>query len=365
MTGARLLPLVVSLSLSLLATFASGCSAYLRQATAGQIALKRAERPVADVLADPGTTPVLRQRLVTAAAALEFARRELSLPDNGSYRRVVELGRPYVVWNVFAAPEFSLELRRWCFPVAGCVAYRGYFAEADARRYADELRGEGADVAVAGAAAYSTLGFFRDPLLSSMLALSDRGVAALLFHELAHQRVYARGDTAFNEGLATLVEHEGMLAWLESRGDQAGLCRYVQSLAREREVQDLIAVARRRLRRLYRSGPGGDAGRAAKAAEFARLRAEYETLRGRWVGPPYFDAWFRGPLDNAVLGAAGAYSSKVDVLRVIFESERRDWPAFFKRMQRLARLDNAERARVLAAIVRPEPRRSPPGCTPG
>ncbi|MBM4196035.1 MAG: aminopeptidase [Gammaproteobacteria bacterium] len=352
--------LVLICVLDALAT--GGCSSYLRQAVAGQIQLMRQREPVAEVLADGATPSSLRAGIAAAQAALDFAHRELELPDNGSYRSVVMLDRPQVVWNVFAAPEFSLVLREWCFPVAGCVTYRGYFAETAADAYAARLAQAGNDVSVIGASAYSTLGYFRDPLLSTVLSLSDRAIAGLIFHELAHQRVYARGDTPFNEGVASLVEQEGMLLWLETRGDQPGLCRYALSLDRERLVQDLVADARRELRQIYR-GPGeAGARRAAKATAFERLRENYRRLRATWSGPPHFDRWFSGPLNNAVFGAASTYNRHVDVLRVIFESEGRDWSRFFRRMDRLARLSAAERSRVLAHIERPTARRSPAGC---
>ncbi len=354
--------LTISLCALLLAAGLGGCSSYIRQAAAGQLELMRGREPVAQIENDPATPAQLRARLATAREALEFAHRELALPDNGSYRDVVTLDRQYVVWNVFATPEFSLRMRSWCFPVAGCVAYRGWFKEQDARAFAAELAATGDDVSVAGAAAYSTLGIFRDPLLSTVLSLSDRAVAGLIFHELAHQRVYARGDTSFNEGLATLVEQEGMLAWLETRGDVDGLCRYAQSLQREREVQALIASTRKTLTRIYRSEADEAGRRASKAAAFAALRADYRSLRAGWSGPPYFDAWFNSTLNNAVLGAAGAYNRRVDALRVIFESEQRDWHAFFRRMDRLRQLGVADRARVLEQITRPVPPAAPAAC---
>lgn len=330
---------------------AAGCSPYLAQAVAGQAELLRARRPVAEVLADPATPSGVRERLEEADRALAFAHRELALPDNGSYRQYVDLGRPHVVWNVFAAPEFSLVLRTWCFPVAGCVAYRGYFDEADARRFAGGLAAQGMDVLVAGAAAYSTLGWFRDPLLSTFVEPPGATVPALLFHELAHQRVYVAGDTQFSESFASLVEQEGMIRWLESRGEDERLCRYLEGLGREAAVQALLAATRARLARLY-AGTGDDAARrAGKAREIERLRASYRELRAGWRGPPHFDAWFDRPIDNAALGAAAAYDGLVGTLRVILDGEGGDLGAFYGRIERLARLDAADRAAVLARIT--------------
>jgi predicted aminopeptidase len=329
----------------------AGCSSYVTQAAAGQAEVLRARRPVAEVLADPATPAGVRDRLEEAGRALEFAHAELGLPDNGSYREYADIGRRHVVWNVFAAPEFALRLRTWCFPVAGCVAYRGYFAETDARRYAATLDAEGMDVHVAGAAAYSTLGFFRDPLLSTFVEPPGAAVPALIFHELAHQRVYVAGDTQFSESFAALVEQEGMIRWLEASGEAGRLCRYLTSLEREAQVQRLLADTRARLGRLY-AGPGDDAARReAKAAEIERLRARYRGLRAGWNGPPHFDAWFEGTINNAVLGAAAAYDGLVPQLRVILDSEGGDLRAFYRRIERLARLDAADRAAVLAHIT--------------
>lgn len=345
---------------------APGCNpVYLAQAVQGQLDVVRARRPVAEVIADPATAPALRDRLVAAEAALDFAHAALALPDNGSYRQFAELRRPFVVWNVFSAPELSLRLRRWCFPVAGCVAYRGYFAEDDARRFAEREVRHGQDVAVVGAAAYSTLGFFRDPLLSSVTRLPATAQAGLIFHELAHQRLYVPGDTAFNESFATLVEQEGTVRWLTARGDHAGLCSYLRGLERERQVHQLIREARARLAAAYAADAPDESIRSAKAAEFARLRERYRRLRASWREPPWFDGWFDDSLNNARLGALAAYQDHVGRLRVILESEGGSLPIFYARAQRLARLDNVERAAVLRQITTPSDRRPGAACRDG
>src|SRR4051812_10885006 len=206
----------------LLALSASSlCGCYLIQAATGQMQIVSKRQPIAEVIRDPATSEKLKARLEYVAAARDFASRELGLPDNESYRSYADLGRPYVVWNVFAAPEFSVEPRQWCFPIAGCVVYRGYFSEAAAQRYARKLRRRGDDVAVGGVAAYSTLGHFKDPVLSTMLGWSDAQLAATLFHELAHQVVYVPGDSQFNESFATVVEEAGLERWLAARqGEQ-------------------------------------------------------------------------------------------------------------------------------------------------
>lgn len=349
-----------------IATLQAACHPlYLAQATAGQIAILNARQPVARLEADPATPAWLRARLALAGEALAFAHEALALPDNGSYRQYVDLGREFPVWNVFAAPEFALELQTWCFPVAGCTAYRGYFDEARARAFAAGLAARGEDVFVAGASAYSTLGFFRDPLLSSVVALPDASLAGLLFHELAHQQFYVSGDTVFNESFATLVEQEGMVRWLTARGDAAALCRYLDGLAREREVHALLDEVRQRLRAVYAAAAGEEQQRAAKAAAIAQLRQRYATLRAGWQGPPYFDGWFAGTINNARLGAVAAYDRHVGTLRVILESEGGDLPAFYRRVARLGRLPAADRAEVLREIRQPSLRGPGTGCAPG
>jgi predicted aminopeptidase len=353
--------LIVALVLAL--TQSSGCSpVYLVQATEGQMAIVRARRPVHEVLADPATPPDLRLKLEGAQDALRFAHSVLALPDNGSYRQYADLHRSFAVWNVFAAPEFSLALRTWCFPIAGCVAYRGYFEEQRAREFAEERSAGGDDVYVGGAAAYSTLGFFRDPLLSTVVRLPDTAVAGLIFHELAHQQLYVTGDTVFNESFATLVEQEGMIRWLESRKDQAGLCTFLHGLDRERDVHGLLGEARARLTAVYRSGGSADSRRAAKVAEVERLRERYRELRAGWRQPPYFDGWFSGPINNATLGAVAAYDQLVGTLRVILDSEGGNLPAFYLRAARLGRLGADDRAAVLREITTPSVRRPGAQC---
>ncbi len=343
-----------SLIAVLVLALAQACSpSYLIQATSGQMAIAHARRPIGEVLADPATPEILRTKLRGAQEALRFGHVALALPDNGSFSEYAELHRPYAVWNVFAAPEFSLSLRTWCFPVAGCVAYRGYFEERDAREFAASLAARGDDVFVGGAIAYSTLGFFRDPLLSSVVPLPDAALAGLIFHELAHQELYVPGDTIFNESFATLVEQEGTIRWLESRNDRDGLCAYMLELERERAARSLIAETRTRLAALYATGTGDDM-RTAKAAEFSGLRERYRHLRATWRGPPHFDGWFDTPVNNASLGALATYDLLVGTLRVMLEGEGGNLPAFYRRAARLARLGPDDRAAVLREITTPD-----------
>jgi len=309
----------------------AGC--YVLQAAGGQLRLNAQRVPVASLLAAPSTPPALRTRLLQAARVRDYASSELALPDNGSYRAYADIGRPYVVWNVYAAPEFSVEPRTWCFPVAGCVAYRGYFDESRARAFAQRLRRRGDDVDVQGVVAYSTLGHFADPLLSSMFRWDDDELAALIFHELAHQRVYAPGDTAFNEAFASVVEEEGLRRWLAHEGRPAALAVREQRMRAERDFAALLADSRERLRALYAWKLAPAARRAAKAAEFERLRAAYMVAR---PGHGDYDWLLREPLNNAVLLQVATYRDCMPALQAALARVDGDLPRFYAAMAALA-----------------------------
>ena len=197
-----------ALAIALIAMLSGGC--YLLQSAQGQLALMSKREPIARVIDEPSTPAALRAQLKSVTAIRNFASRELGLPDNGSYRKYADIGRPYVVWNVVAAPEFSVDPKQWCFPIVGCVGYRGYFVEKRARRFAAGLHAKGFDVVVGGVAAYSTLGHFDDPILSSMVGWNDVELASIIFHELTHQLLYVPNDASFNEALATTVAEEGV-----------------------------------------------------------------------------------------------------------------------------------------------------------
>jgi predicted aminopeptidase len=268
--------LVVAVLLCLLA----GCDtlAYYRQAIGGQLAIMRAARPVADWLADPATPPDLRERLDTSQRIREFASRDLGLPRNASYTSYADIGRPYVVWNVFAAPAFSVDPRLECFLFVGCVSYRGFFSESAAREHAAHLRSEGYDVYMGGVVAYSTLGWFDDPLLSSFIRYPDSQLARLVFHELAHQLVYAKNDTTFNESFAVVVEEEGVRRWLQAQGRSADLERFRAGQARRREFAARVKETRGRLDQIYKSDLSKEAMLEQKRGEFDRLRASYGAI---------------------------------------------------------------------------------------
>ena len=263
--------------LSIVACILAGCEsiAYYRQAIGGHFEIIGAARPVEAWLADPATPPELRARLEAARRIREFASRSLALPDNRSYTSYAELGRPFAVWNVFAAPEYSVAPKQECFPFTGCVSYRGFFSEDDARRHAARLRAQGYDVYVSGVPAYSTLGWFDDPLLSTFIRYPDAQLARLIFHELAHQVVYAPDDTTFNESFAVTVEQEGVRRWLEAEGHAADLQAFKAMQSRRQQFAQRVKEARTRLTEVYQQGLPTEVMRQRKAEEFESLRKEY------------------------------------------------------------------------------------------
>jgi len=326
----------------------SGCSSYYGQLAAGQLALLRQREPIVALVDDPATDAHLRQRLAQALQARGFASRTLGLPDNGSYRGYADIQRPFVVWNLFATQEFSVAPLQHCFPIAGCVAYRGYFQPARARGAAALLDTRGYDTAVAGVQAYSTLGWFDDPVLSSMLRWDDERLAGLIFHELAHQRLYVAGDTAFNESYASFVEREGLRQWRTSRGlppaSEAARKQYA-------DLSELVLTTRDRLAALYASDLSAPAMRAAKRDEFMRMRQAYRRLRdGPWQGDGRFDRWMAQPLNNASLVPFGLYDRWVPAFAALFEQAGGDWQRFHARVDALGRLPPDERTKRLAAF---------------
>lgn len=332
----------------LLAVGLNGCSTYYGQLAVGQLELLRLREPIAGIVDDPQRDPQLRQRLGLALQARRFASQALGLPDNESYRVYADIQRPYVVWNLFAAEAFSVAPLTHCFPIAGCVAYRGYYQPGRARGAAARLQAEGYDTLVTGVQAYSTLGWFDDPLLSSMLRWDDERLAGLLFHELAHQRLYVAGDTAFNESYASFVEREGLRQWRVSRGlpppNETARRRYA-------EFSQLMLATRERLAELYASELSEAAMRAAKAEEFVRLRQAYRHLRDdRWNGDDRFDRWMAQPLNNASLLPFGLYDRWVPAFAALFEQAGGDWLRFHARVEALGRLPADERVALLEAL---------------
>lgn len=327
----------------------SGCSSagYYWQAISGQMEILRAARPIDELLAAPDLAAEQKRKLAYVIDARNFASRELRLPDNKSYRRYADLKRPYVVWNVFATDEFSLKPRTWCFPFAGCVAYRGYFSQDAAEKFARELRAQGLDVFVGGVPAYSTLGWFDDPVLSTFIHYPDAELARLLFHELAHQMAYAKDDSVFNESFATAVEEVGLERWLEY-ASMATREALRQSQARKQDFIALIALTRGKLAALYASNADALSMRRDKAAIFTELQAAYDTLkRERWGGFNGYDAWFAQNLGNAHLVPVTTYTEWVPGFKRLLARDDGDLARFYARVKALAGLTEDERRRQL------------------
>ena len=331
--------------------FLSGCTSvsYYSQLANGQLQLLRAREPVAEVISDPLRDANLRARLVQSQAARTFASQQLHLPDNQSYRLYADIGRPFVVWNVFATPEFSLSPQNHCFPIAGCVAYRGYYSQGAARGEAALQRLQGMDVSIGGVEAYSTLGWFNDPIISSMMNWGDERLATLIFHELAHQRFYVKDDTEFNESFATFVEQEGTRQWRATRGLAPDNTAAIQR--RDQFIQ-LVLNTRTRLEQLYALPLSADQMRQRKAAEFERLRSDYRKMRDdQWAGDKRYDAWINAPMNNARLLPFGLYDQWVPAFAALYKQMNGDWTKFYAAVEKLGALPADERKAALKALA--------------
>ena len=334
----------------------SGCSdlGYYRQSVSGHLDLMARAKPVDDWLTDPQTPAALKQRLALSQQMRDFSVQQLKLPDNQSYRAYADLQRSAAVWNVVAAPELSLTLKTWCYPVTGCVGYRGYFDKAEADALGASLRAEGWDVNVYGVPAYSTLGWSNwiggDPLLNTFVNGSEGELARLVFHELAHQKLYVADDTMFNESFATAVERIGGARWLASHASDKAREEYAAFDGRRQDFRAFTMGWRERLDALYRSGASDAAKRTHKAELMAQMRSEYETMkRERWSGFSGYDGWF-ARANNAAFGVLAAYNALVPAFERLFERSGRDFERFYAEVKRLAALPKAERRAALASI---------------
>ncbi len=346
-----------ALLVALLFATLPGCgTTYLIQAASGEWHVLRARKPIEAVLADPHTPQTVRDRLTEVRAARDFASRELKLPDNRSYRSYADIDRPYVVWNVVAAPEFSVNPKRWCFPVAGCVAYRGYFNERRARAFAAGLAQRGFDVALAGVPAYSTLGKFADPVLSTMLRYGPDELAAIIFHELAHQLLYVANDSEFNEAFAVTVEDAGLERWLRFNGQADRIERYRQERAREQAFIELLARTRARLARLYASGLPAQQMRTHKSEILGQLATDIRQLeQHQGVHISVYDEWLAEGLNNAQLASVATYFECVPGFQRLLAEQDDDLRRFYAAARTLARLPRSARHARLCRQTNSEP----------
>lgn len=328
LSGLALLPLL------------AGC--YPLQASFGHLDLMAKRQPLADIVSDKAATNELKAHLQRVAAIREFASRELGLPDNGSYRSYAELDRDYPVWNVWVTPEFDLQPRQSCFPIIGCVPYRGYYSKNLAEEYAAEFDEAGDDVMVGGVTAYSTLGFFDDPVTSTMLRLPDERLAGLIFHELAHQVVYVKNNATFNESFARAVEIEGTLRWLASRNDAAKLARYRSGLELADAFFTLVKSARTELAMLYASAGSASEKRQRKEQIFQAMRQAQQQRKALDPSWSVYDPWFADGLNNAKLAAVSTYFDDVAMFRELLGKMDGNFSAFYSAVRlKAAQLDKA------------------------
>jgi len=344
-------------ALVLAAVSACDSVAYYTQAVTGQVSLLWQRQPIEELLSDPSLDPVLRQKLEVVRQATDYAEQSLELSANGSYQSYVELERRHLVWNVFAAPPFSTQPVSWCFPIAGCVDYRGYFSEDAAMAYASNLQARGMDVFVGGVDAYSTLGWFNDPVPSTVIQRPDHQLVALIFHELAHQKLYLPGDTAFNESFASFVSQEGLRRWLDLQQQPELFVQSVQDLLEQQRFIDFVLDYRRRFTALFAS-------HVSEEDMIVQKQALQEQMRQDWreqteSGNDRYRAWFRGPLNNAQLSTVGSYYTWVPAFSALFDSSGQDFEEFYRAVAELAALPPEPRQGRLQSLMPAEPVSSP------
>ena len=331
-----------------------GCSTlgYYSQSIHGHLSLLAQRHNIATLIADGEVDEPLKRDLEQALAIRNFASLELALPNNPSYRSYVDVGRPFVLWNVVVTEELSLRPLTWCFPIVGCVAYRGYYAQADAEAFAQGLREQGYDVFVGGVRAYSTLGWFDDPLLSTMLNQPRAYLIGVIFHELAHQLIYIKDDTTFNESFAVAVEREGVRRWFQLNGSRESLETYRQDQERDQRFIELILGTRIRLETLYGQAIADSEKRRLKKEIFSELRTQYHQDPDRF-GPGY-DHWFDDNLNNARLALIATYHEQGPAFERLLQRHGGDFRVFYAAVEEIGRLPPAERAARLKSLTADE-----------
>lgn len=326
-----------------------GCAelAYYTHAAGGQLEVISAREPIDEVIANPATDKNTRRQLELVQRAREFAIKELHLPDSDTFRDYADLERPWVLWNVYATPELSLELKQWCYPFIGCHSYRIYFEEAYAKQVATELEKQGMDVYIARSPAYSTQGWFADPVYNPMLDYDDITLVGILFHELAHEKVYIINDSEMNESFATVVQHEGIRRWLQQQDNSPAYLAYQREAQREQVFIDMVLSHRESLKQLYSSSLGEEEKRQGKKEILAQLRADYLELKQQWSNYDGYDHWFNKPLNNARIAPIGTYNGFLKPFQAILEKNTGDLKAFYKEMEKLSAMTTMQRLQYL------------------
>jgi predicted aminopeptidase len=331
----------------------SSCAtlSYYEQSVSGQIQLLRARQDIQKLLHSSDTPSALKQRLKSISTIRDFASHTLGLPDNHSYRSYADIGRKYIVWNVFATPALSMEPVRSCFLVVGCLSYRGYFEKEDARTYMERLKNENFDVYLGGVSAYSTLGWFDDPVLNGMLDRNDFDLARLIFHELAHQQLYVRDDSEFNEAFADAVALIGLDYWLETNSSTEQRNDFKEQMLRENQFIDLVLLYKEKLEQLYQRTIPDIQKSQEKASIYVEMQLAYRQLRASWGDHGEYDAWFRQDLNNAKLAAISTYRNLVPAFLQAYKLAGNNMADFYLRIKSIGQCDASQRRQLLRSTV--------------
>ena len=350
----KLSDLLILMMISSVLAGITGCSTvgYYSQALSGQVDVLSRRESIEMLVDDPKTNEELRHRLANIVKAREFAVNTLHLPDSASFTSYADVGRPFVIWNVFATPELSLKQKQWCHIFIGCFSYRSYFSEDGARTYADELEQEGYDVYVGGVAAYSTLGWFEDPVYNTMMRYSDTEMAGILFHELAHEVIYVDDDTAFNESFAMAVQLEGTRKWLEHINEPEAFKAYKQDQQRDEEFVSYIMQYRKQLEKMYALDISDEARRKGKTEIFKALRENYKQLKASWNGYKGYDNWFKRKLNNATLAPIGTYHHYVPAFVALLKKQGGNFTRFYEAANEIARMPKKKREQTMKLLVK-------------
>ena len=348
----RIGQLIPAISLALLILTLSGCSSfgYYLDLMAGHSEMMEKREQVTTVINNENTPAALKNILKNSIKIRDFASKNLYLPENKSYRLYADIKRRYAVWNVVATPEFSVKAKKWCFLFVGCLNYRGYFRQQQARDFAKKLQQQGFDVMVGGASAYSTLGWFDDPLLNTMLYQSEARRAGVIFHELAHQKVYIENDTAFNEAFAMAVEEEGVRRWFKSQGKEEKYQQYLQNKKRNQALNDLLLSTRERLEKLYQQDIDDKQKRAGKKKIFSELKKQYQRLKQKWNGDDRYDQWMQQNLNNAHLLLIATYNELVPAFKKLLQKQGNDLRKFYQKVAELGEQESEKRKQILAEM---------------
>jgi predicted aminopeptidase len=309
---------------------------FYSQAALGQAQIFWRSERIPDVLLKEGTKPSLCARLQLVQGIRSYAGSALGLPSEASFGKYADLGRRYVSWVVYAAPEFSVEPKTWWYPLVGRLQYRGFFSEEAAKAEAETLKAQGLDVFCGGVEAYSTLGWFHDPVLNTFVNRDEAELAELIFHELTHVKLFIPGDTDFNEALATAVGQEGVRRWLRSRGEQQKLASYEASLQKDAQIVQLLLQTRQQLEQSYaQKGATPEQLHAVKVETFARMNKRYASIRAQWQGDSRYDRYFAKPMNNARLNTVAAYHQLVPVFEAKLKALDGDLERFFTEMEKM------------------------------